>query len=142
MNDHSDVEQSLFEGLRALSDSAFPKRCANCGREYESPDSFVRQSASLGQASGLKQGYDDDDSPIVELFRNCVCGSTLMDVFEDRRDDSPAGQRRREIFGKLLDRLSGQGMAIQEARRELKRLMRGDESPALEEMGIHLKTRR
>ncbi|MCK9987662.1 MAG: hypothetical protein AzoDbin1_04134, partial [Azoarcus sp.] len=45
-----------------------------------------------------------DGQVIVELFRNCVCGSTLMDCFRDRRDTSEAGLRRRARFGELKPR--------------------------------------
>lgn len=45
-------EQELFDGLKALSDSAFPKECANCGRVNHSPEDFVAQSEDLGGRSG------------------------------------------------------------------------------------------
>ncbi|WP_148861350.1 oxidoreductase [Marinobacter fonticola] len=136
-----DLEQDLYDGLQALTDSAFPKRCANCGREYESPESFIQQSQPLGRGSGLKTGYDDDDLPIVELFRNCLCGSTLMDTFANRRDESTRGLERRRVFGNMLDFLEKKGMGREDARRELIRLMRGEESPQLEAMGLRLRSR-
>ena len=135
-------DQELFDGLQALSDSAFPKECASCGRVYHSPRDFVTQSESIGGRSGLKHGYDEDDQPVVELFRNCVCGSTLMDFFSDRRDRSATGLKRREVFGKMLDHLQSRGMDNETARQELLRLMRGESSEKLESLGIHLRTRR
>ena len=96
MSDAPSREKELFEGLKALSDSAFPKECATCGRVYRSPQDFVQQSDDIAGRSGLKLGYDDDDRPVVELFRNCVCGSTLMDFFSDRRETSRAGLKRRQ----------------------------------------------
>lgn len=139
-NDTDDLE--LFEGLKALSQSAFPKECANCGRVYHSPEDFVAHSEGVAGRSGLKSSCDDDDLPVVELFRNCVCGSTLMDFFSDRRDTTPAGLRRREVFAKMLTHLEQRGMSIESAREELKKLMRGDRSEKLEGMGIQLKARR
>lgn len=139
-NDAKDLE--LFEGLKALSDSAFPKECANCGRVYHSPEDFVAQSEGVGNRSGLKGSYDDDDSPIIELFRNCVCGSTLMDFFSDRRDTTPTGLKRREVFSRMLAHLEERGMDAEAARAELLKLMRGDRSEKLENMGIQLKARR
>lgn len=138
----SNPDQELFDGLQALSDTAFPKECASCGRVYHSPQDFVTQSESIGGRSGLKHGYDDDDQPVVELFRNCLCGSTLMDFFSDRRDRSPAGLKRRQVFGRMLDHLLRRGMDHDTARQELLRLMRGDSSEKLESLGIHLKARR
>lgn len=132
----------LFEGLKALSDNAFPKKCATCGRVYHSPKDFVQQSEDIAGRSGLKHGYDEDDQPVVELFRNCVCGSTLMDFFSDRRDASHAGLRRREAFGKMLAHLESRGMDNETARQELLKLMRGDASEKIESLGIQLKARR
>lgn len=139
-NDTND--QELLDGLKALSDSAFPKECANCGRVYHSPEDFVTQSENLGGRSGLKSSYDDDDRPIIELFRNCICGSTLMDFFSDRRDTSPGGLKRREVFAKMLTHLESRGMEVEVARKELLKLMQGDRSEQLESMGIELKARR
>jgi hypothetical protein len=132
----------LFEGLKALSDNAFPKECATCGRVYHSPEDFVQQSEDIAGRSGLKHGYDEDDRPVVELFRNCVCGSTLMDFFSDRRDASPSGLRRRQAFGKMLAHLETRGMDNQTARQELLKLMRGDASEKIESLGIQLKAKR
>ena len=134
-------EEELFEGLKALSDSSFPKECATCGRVYRSPQDFVQQSDDIAGRSGLKLGYDDDERPVVELFRNCVCGSTLMDFFSDRRDTSRSGLKRRQVFGKLLAHLESRGMDNKTARDELLKLMRGDASEKIESLGIQLKAR-
>lgn len=48
--------------------------------------------------SSLKQAEDENGQVIVEVYRNCICGSTLMDEFQCRRDDSPEGQRKRAIY--------------------------------------------
>ena len=95
----ADYAAELFKGLKALSDATFPKRCAACGMEYTTVEDYIRDTEDISGQSGLKKGYDDDDKPIVELFRNCPCGSTLMDCFSDRRDLSEAGLKRRKHFG-------------------------------------------
>jgi hypothetical protein len=141
MSNNNSRDLELFEGLKALSDSAFPKECATCGRVYRSPQDFVQQSEDISGRSGLKHGYDDDDRPVVELFRNCVCGSTLMDFFSDRRETSQSGLKRRQVFGKLLVHLESRGMDSKTARYELLKLMRGDASEKIESLGIHLKAR-
>ncbi|MDX1552116.1 MAG: hypothetical protein R3198_05795 [Marinobacter sp.] len=132
--------KALFEGLQALSDSAFPKKCSNCGRLYHSPEEFLTRSQAIPGKSGLKESLDDDDSTIVEVFRNCECGSTLLDFFEDRRDTSEKGNRRREVFGKMLVLLQDKGLSIEEAREELKGVMNGKPSERLAQLGIRLKT--
>jgi hypothetical protein len=137
----SEFEGNLFEGLQALSDSAFPKRCSRCGRQYDSPTDFVRHSRPPRNGSGFKSGYDDDETPLLQLFRNCECGSTLMDFFNDRRDTSERGQKRRQLFGELLEALEQQGLPPEEARPELRKLMNGEHSERLEAMGARISIR-
>jgi hypothetical protein len=73
----------------------------------------------------LKQSFDDNNNAIVEAYRNCPCGSTLMDFFSDRRDVSDAGQHRRQLFDKLLPHLQEKGMEKAAARDYLLRILRG-----------------
>ena len=78
--------------------------------------------------SGLKQSVDDENVVIVEAYRNCQCGSTLMDLFSDRRDASGAGEHRRVLFNKLLPHLQEKGLTRLAARAYLLRLLRGQAS--------------
>ena len=139
----SDINQAmtLFDGLKALSDASFPKKCATCGQEYATVEEYIRKTGDVSGKSGFKKGYDDDDNPIVELFRNCVCGSTLMDCFNDRRDVSDGGLKKRELYGKLLDLLLAKGLAVDAARSELLKVLKGETSPVLEKLGIHNRIR-
>ncbi|WP_028672302.1 hypothetical protein [Saccharospirillum impatiens] len=141
MSDRSkETEQQLFADLKVLSDSAFPKQCSTCGRIYNSPEDFFRHSNAPTFGSGLKGSWDDDDRTVVELFRNCECGSTLMDFFMDRRDRSSRGLKRRTVFGRLLDTLEAKGLSREIARQELTGVMNGNQSERLEAFGIRLKT--
>lgn len=138
----SEFEGSISQGLQALSDSAFPKECSRCGRRYDSPDDFVRDSQPPYNGSGFKPDYDEDEeTPVLQLFRNCECGSTLMDFFSDRRDMSEQGRKRRQLFGELLDALEQQGLPPEEARPELRKLMNGEHSERLEAMGAGISIR-
>ena len=122
-------EDDLYKGMRALADSAFPKECRNCGRSFPDAKSYVSETERLaGGVSGLKQSIDDDGSHIVELFRNCPCGSTLMDAFSNRRDTSPQGLQRRASFGAMLEKLVAAGLEPDIARTELLKIMRGETS--------------
>ncbi len=132
--------KELFEGLQALFDSAFPKKCSNCGKLYHSPAEFLTRSQAIPGRSGLKESLDEDDATIVEVFRNCDCGSTLLDFFENRRDSSERGSRRREVFGKMLVLLQSKGLSVEEAREELKGVMNGKPSERLAQLGVSLKT--
>jgi len=138
MNDNSQTTE-LFKGLKALSDASFPKRCTNCGAAYASVEDYVGKTEDVSGQSGLKRGYDDDDRTIVYLFRNCVCGSTLMDCFNDRRDVSEAGIKRRALFDKLIDGLRRRGLSVATARRELRSVLQGEPSAVLKELGINLR---
>ncbi len=125
----------LFAGLRALAESAFPKHCRNCGRTFDTAEEFLRETRQIGQdRTGLKQGKDDDDVTIVEVYRNCPCGSTLMDFFSDRRDRSEAGLRRREKFGKLVEQLLSIGWSRDLARTELLKVLRGEKSEKIDHL--------
>jgi len=135
MTDTNQWQKELYQGLQALADSSFPKECNNCGQVYETAEEFIRQTKKLQpDTSGLKQSFDDDDSVIVELYRNCECGSTLLDFFTDRRDTSPQGLERRRKFGELLDKLTESGLSEIIARVELIKVLRGEVSEILQDM--------
>ena len=122
----------LFNGLKALAETSFPKTCANCGRTFESVDQYLSETQDINaQTTGLKQSEDDDGTTIVEVFRNCPCGSTLMDFFNNRRDPSQAGEIRRKKFDELLGFLIENGFDRKIARQELVKVMRGEKSGIL-----------
>jgi ferredoxin len=121
-----------YSGLRPRGQSAFPKKCRNCGRVYETPDDFFTETANISpEDTGLRAFTDEDDAVVIEAYRNCICGSTLMDNFSDRRDMSPAGRERRERFGQMLDYLIQIGLNADTAYAELLKVARGGESKIL-----------
>lgn len=119
---------ALYRGLRTLDESLFPKTCRVCGRRYRSLDDFVEQTLQIQDSSGLTCFDVAGKKLCVGLFRNCVCGSTLLVPCAERRDESPAAARRRREFGRMLDWLRERGMDTATARRELLRFMRGETS--------------
>ena len=126
-----------YLGLKCLSDRAFPKRCPCCGRHFATAADFIRSTETVRTGdSGLKSVRDESDRPMVELFRNCPCGSTLMDRFDDRRDLSEPGLRRRKLFGQFLRLLENRGMEAELAQVELLKLLRGEPSTLLASLGI------
>ncbi len=135
--DSSSGRFDRYLGLKSLSDQAFPKRCPRCGRHFESAAAFIRSTQAVRTgSSGLKSARDESDRPMVELFRNCPCGSTLMDRFDDRRDLSDPGLRRRRLFGQLMQLLENRGLETEVARAELLKLLRGEHSAVLASLGI------
>jgi len=133
MSEEISYEDQLFKGLKALTESAFPKKCASCGAVFETADQFFTATELVGgKHTGLTQAEEEDGSYIVESFRNCPCGSTMLVFFSDRRDTSEAGLKRRENFEKLLDFLDGQGLDREIARKELIKVVRGERSEIIE----------
>lgn len=121
----------LYSGLRELAAGAFPKTCSTCKRVYATAEEYVQATQRINGRTGLKSGEDDDGAMIVNLFRNCECGSTLLAEFRDRRDTSPQGLQRRERFGLLLEHLVAQGIERELARMELLKVTRGQHSELL-----------
>lgn len=125
--------RNWFAGLKTLSQADFPKHCGSCGRVYQSEVEYFRETLAIRpERTGLKSALDDDDATLVELYRNCVCGSTLMAFFSDRRDPSTAGHRRRHLFDDLLAYLLQNGIEPVAARSELLKVIHGERSELLE----------
>ena len=132
MADNNLFHNKLLKGLRALAETAFPKKCRNCGRIFKTAEQFLSETQDISASrSGLKEAEYDDGTKIVEAFRNCPCGSTLMDFFSDRRDLSEAGIQRRKRFEELLGFLDDKGIDRNTARMELLKIMRGEKSEIL-----------
>jgi hypothetical protein len=131
-----DSDDTIFKGLQALFVSSFPKKCSTCGKTYQNIEEFWKETDSIRNLSGLKEGYDDDDKTVVELFRHCVCGSTLMDVCLDRRDLSETGLDRRSKFDNLLGLMALAGIDEQTARKELLLFLSGQKSELLEKLQL------
>lgn len=115
-----------FEGLQALFESAFPKKCGNCGHVYETAEQFFRETQDMpGGRSSLKSAIEDDGYTVVEVFRNCRCGSTMMDEFGCRRDQSEKGAQRRAAFDNMLALLQVRDVPEATARTEIVNFLRG-----------------
>ena len=123
MGDIEDFHDAFYRDLASLQDDAFPKRCAGCGQVYDDITAFLRGTVPV--AGGGLKGVTDMDTHLVELYRNCACGSTLLEFCADRRDQSERGRRRREKFGRLLDSLVAAGVERNRARAAILKSMSG-----------------
>ncbi len=124
-----DIHNSYLNGLTSFIESSFPKTCAVCGRTYHTAEEFLTETHNMpGGRSSLKGALEEDGTEIVEVFRNCACGSTLMDEFKSRRDNSETGKKKRQEFDKLLSFLSKQNVPVKIARTEILKLYRGKKS--------------
>ncbi|NTV68537.1 MAG: oxidoreductase [Azonexaceae bacterium] len=116
-------------------ETTFPKRCRCCGRSFTDVADYVAQTHAMPNGEqGLKQSLGDDGEVIVDLFRNCPCGSTLMDSFSNRRDSTRHGETRRQRFDELMRYLQGRGLAASVARHELLAILQGKPSKILTQL--------
>jgi len=132
MNNKVKPGDARYSGLRPAEESAFPKKCRNCGRVFETAEDFFEGTSGIkSDMTGLQQLIDEDALVMVEAFRNCPCGSTLLDNFNNRRDMSAAGDARRKRFDELLTYLIQSGLDEEIAYAELLKVSRGGESEVL-----------
>ncbi len=130
--------EAFYRGLKALEDCSFPRVCPKCGKTFQDLQQFIAQTEPVAESSGLGEWDIGDGKPFVGLFRNCLCRSTLMHYFHDRRDESPAGRERRKRFEDVVEILKRGGLDEETARTELRRIMRNEHSDIIAEMGIKL----
>ncbi len=116
-------ELDFLKDLQTLSENAFPKKCTSCGKVYKTVEEYLTKTEGIRGSSGIK-AINDEDENFLEMYRNCECGSTLMDYFQDRRDTSEKGLLRRKAFDKLLTYLVSLGLDEEESRAALKKLVR------------------
>lgn len=128
----------LYQGLQALADAAFPKACSNCGATYQNLEEFLRGTHSTFSSSGLKQADMERNQPVVELYRTCHCGATMLEFFCDRRDDSESGALVRAKFAQLLDMLQETGLSLATVRAELTLLLHGEHSEIFNLLGLNI----
>ena len=121
MTKQSDIqwENEFYKGLMLIERDTFPKTCRTCGRTYETLEDFMTETDQVDHPSGLMEFITGDVDMGVGLFRNCVCESTLMSNFKNRRDTSKEGKAHREEFEKLMGMLETKGMRTEKARKTL-----------------------
>lgn len=129
-------DANLFKGLQQLSKSAFPKKCSGCGKVYETLEQFLSETRDIRNSSGLMSSLGEEEQSIVEVYRNCSCGSTLMDFCQDRRDSSASGLKKRKLFDELLEKLVQRGIPSTDAHEELLNLIHGRPCPILSKLGL------
>jgi len=130
---------ALFKDLVSLEENSFPKKCETCGAIYNTVEEFTEKTVEINEKSGFKSSEGDEGETVVELFRNCPCGSTLLDFFADRRDISQKGDKRRKAFDKVLEHLVENGIELEVARKELRYYLKYKKSALLEKLGVFKK---
>lgn len=136
MNSNRQFIHELTVELKKIAEVSFPKECTSCGARYEDLEDFLAKTQSIPNAAGLFDSLERDDMSVIDLIRNCACGSTLMVAFSERRDKTAHGLRRRELFGELLKKLIAVGVDEADARTALLKVVRGGRSDLLESYGL------
>ena len=126
----------LVEELKKIAEISFPKECQSCGARYETLEAFLEDTDAIPDAEGLFHKLERDDMSVIDLIRNCHCGSTLMVAFSERRDRTSHGLKRRDLFGGLLERLMSVGVDEADARTALLKVVHGGRSDLLETYGL------
>jgi len=78
----------------------FPKKCNNCGRIYQTRNDYLKATFPLRGKGTIYEALG------VQEYRNCVCGSTLLIITDDRRDNTKFGQARRDLFDQCVKKLT------------------------------------
>lgn len=98
----------VFESASAATHAESPAAsCPACGRSFPS------------QTALLEQTVEVEGSTPGQVRRKCPCGCVFSPPAPNQRDESPDGDRRRKVFGEILEQLLVSGMNRDQARRQL-----------------------
>ncbi len=139
LSDSVKSSQGSYKGLHILRKNAFPKQCVCCGNLFKHLKEFLKNTQQVSTGSGLME-YKISSclgcTQVVALYRNCVCGSTLLVFCKCRRNTSSLGLRRKELFGQMWEQLKERGISHPLIRNELLRVVHGKQSKLLTNLGI------
>jgi len=138
--DREKNKDEFYKGLQPLSEHSFPKYCKSCGKNFETVADFIEQTKPVPRhRSGLQESQiTKQGQRIIELYRNCDCGSTLMDFFRNRRKLTKMGAWRRQLFGELLEQMCSKGWRRKNAREELFKIIDGVEIKSAREIELNI----
>lgn len=122
MNKQPTEDTTFLAGLHEFWDTDFPKTCLKCSRIYHTFSEFIDGTLPSENGSGFAE-YEKNHGKGVGIFRNCACGSTLMILGPNRRDTSETGEKRRQIFGALLEKLTDANVPRPQARERLLKVL-------------------
>lgn len=120
--------------LKAFDTESFPKTCRNCGKVYDSAKAFIADTNPAKTDSALKQSYDEHGEVVVELFRDCQCGSTLMNPFYSRRGSGDLASKCRHEFDQLIKHMTANGHTHATAGEELRHVITGGYADILDQL--------
>lgn len=80
MNDQGLTFEAFYKSLKSKETTIYPKTCNNCGKIFNNSKDFFLKTKKLN--NGIKFS-EDNGATVIEIFRNCSCGSTLLSNFFD-----------------------------------------------------------
>jgi hypothetical protein len=101
LSEVSQLCEDIDQKIESLYEGKFPKTCNVCHRVYQDRDDFIAKTTNTAK-HGVS--FTEIVNKLQE-YRNCLCGSTLMVMVEDRRDQSLSGEERRQLFLKISKKI-------------------------------------
>lgn len=132
--DSSSVESDDRADTLVAVANTFPKACKSCGRVYRDAKAFIEQTLPASIAKGIKPAHGNNGQEILEIFRNCHCGATLMSPFYSRRGSSGLASECRQQFDKLVTQMTLSGRTQEAAQGELRQVITGGYADILEQL--------
>jgi hypothetical protein len=93
------VTENIGNKLIDMYSQKFPKKCNCCDKVFETRNEYLKATFPMRGSTTVV------DAAGVQEYRNCVCGSTMLIVTDDRRDETTFGDARRELFNRCVEKL-------------------------------------
>lgn len=113
-----------------MSSETLPVHCFSCGKEYKTLTDFIGLTTSVENEPALIEKKSGDQL-VVQLVRLCSCGSEVLIRFQDRRDTSERGEKKRALFDRIQQQLMSEGVEKKEAHSEILNLIYGRPCPVM-----------
>lgn len=103
---------NMEEKMAYLYAAKFPKKCNTCDTIYNNREEYINGTNQV--TTPTSPGGSVLNNQGVLEFRNCKCGSTLLILIGNRRDESEFGNQRRAIFKECVDKIVSMGIVDNE----------------------------
>ena len=90
-----------------------------CGTVFDDEIEFFERTQSLPHVTSDVRSVEDEEMETqiyLEIYRNCSCGTTLMEFFRCRREATVSPYRKRLLFEIFLDAMEANGRSRKDAR--------------------------
>lgn len=112
--------------------STFPIHCFSCDKVYATLTDFIGLTTSAGNEALHESEHDEQVE--VTLARTCSCGTVVVARFRERRDTSPKGAQKRQLFDRVQGQLISEGVGKDDAHDEILNLINGRPCPIMKKL--------